>query len=442
VSQQSESRHRGIFEKVPGSGVWWVRWHDSQGRRHREKIGPKSLAVKLYQKRRTEVLQQKKLPELHRPGFTFGEIAADALAYAEKYHRDFRSDRCRMVRPLAWWKHRPADSLTPKEIEQRLASVTTWGDSTRNRIRTLLMTTYKLALRRGKAKENPARLIPAHPERNVRSGFITDAEYSKLVQQQPALWLRAMLALGYTYGWRAGELVNLRLRQVDLAARTLRLEPGTTKNMQARTIRLTSECFELVKACAVGKQPMLQEEAKARIYQGRPRQANYPKVKSPEVIPVNGIKQNDFLFTREDGGRVRAYRYSWEQLCVRASLGSFICSTCKVSGPPTTAAGRPCSECRKAGRRGVFRYDGLLFHDLRRSAVRNLERSGVPRSVAMQITGHRTEAVYRRYAIVSESDMSEAVVRLERLRLQPQNQGAPEGAPDFQGEPGIRAKMM
>jgi integrase len=64
------------------------------------------------------------------------------------------------------------------------------------------------------------------------------------------------------------------------------------------------------------------------------------------------------------------------------------------------------SACRKAG------VPGLILHDLRRSAVRNLERAGISRSVAMKMTGHKTESIYRRYAIVAESDLTEAGARL------------------------------
>ena len=47
--------------------------------------------------------------------------------------------------------------------------------------------------------------------------------------------------------------------------------------------------------------------------------------------------------------------------------------------------------------------------------MRNLERAGVSRSVAMKLTGHKTESVYRRYAIVSEADLSEGVEKLAAL---------------------------
>lgn len=55
---------------------------------------------------------------------------------------------------------------------------------------------------------------------------------------------------------------------------------------------------------------------------------------------------------------------------------------------------------------------GLLLHDLRRSVARKLERAGISRSAAMKLTGHKAEAVYRRYAIIAESDPWEANAKL------------------------------
>ncbi|MEK7750439.1 MAG: site-specific integrase [Acidobacteriota bacterium] len=63
--------------------------------------------------------------------------------------------------------------------------------------------------------------------------------------------------------------------------------------------------------------------------------------------------------------------------------------------------------CKQAG------LPGLHFHDLRRSAVRAMERAGIPRHIAMSISGHRTEAVYRRYDIVSPRDLQEAGRQLD-----------------------------
>jgi len=72
----------------------------------------------------------------------------------------------------------------------------------------------------------------------------------------------------------------------------------------------------------------------------------------------------------------------------------------------------------------------LIPHDLRRSAVRNLERASVPRSTAMAMVGHKTESVYRRYAIADEGMLREGAAKLAALHqaaCRP-NQLAPRGA--------------
>ena len=88
--------------------------------------------------------------------------------------------------------------------------------------------------------------------------------------------------------------------------------------------------------------------------------------------------------------------------------------------------------CKAAG------VPGRIPHDFRRTAVRNLERAGVSRSVAMKLTGHKTEAVYRRYAIVSEADLHEAAAKLGRLSLE---MGTKTGTPGPIGATGVRRKL-
>ena len=97
-----------------------------------------------------------------------------------------------------------------------------------------------------------------------------------------------------------------------------------------------------------------------------------------------------FVFHRPDGSRIKDFRKTWANAC--------------------EAAGHP----------------GKLFHDFRRSAVRTLERSGVPRSTAMAMVGHKTESIYRRYAIVDEQMHREAAAKLDAWATEQRAEAATE----------------
>jgi integrase len=188
-----------------------------------------------------------------------------------------------------------------------------------------------------------------------RGGFFERDQYEAVWKRLP-VDLQVATAISYTFGWRMqSEVQVLERRHLDLDAGTLRLDPGTTKNDEGRVVYLTPELKTLL-AAQLERVDALQKRL------GR-------------IIP--------FLFPQIAGGRRyqagdrrRDFRKTWA-------------TACKAAGVP-----------------------GLLRHDFRRTAVRNMERSGVPRSVATKMTGHLTESVYRRYAIVSDLDLQEATQRL------------------------------
>jgi len=107
-----------------------------------------------------------------------------------------------------------------------------------------------------------------------------------------------------------------------------------------------------------------------------------------------------YVFPR-DGQPIRDFRGSWDAACIKAGLWKVL----KDDG------GRPVVISDKKGNEEVVKTHTNIFHDFRRTAIRDMVRSGVSERVAMRISGHKTRAVFDRYNIVSDQDLKEAITK-------------------------------
>ena len=248
MPRRSSARVTGVWEKVPSSGIWWVRYREN-GTLHREKVGRKSDALALYQKRKNEIRMGAKLPEnMRRASIRFGQLAEDIRSYSEKHHRDRGHIESRLKRILPDFQNRQADQIKPEDIDGWIARNTETA-ATANRYRALFSLIFREALRNGRVTGNPARLVRLRHENNGRIRFLTDDEERRLrkviAKKFPEHLPELTVSLGT--GMRLSEQYSLTWEQIDFTRKEINLEQ--TRNGSARTIPMNSDvqqAFEIL----------------------------------------------------------------------------------------------------------------------------------------------------------------------------------------------------
>jgi integrase len=253
------------------------------------------------------------------------------------------------------------------------------ANGTINRSISGLRRMFNLALEDGTLREIPH--FPMLKEATPRQGFFEREQYEAL-SGVLADYLRLPLALGYYTGMRLGEVLSLEWSQVDFMAGCINLRAGETKNDDAREIPIVPALRVLL------KEQFAKREAECRYV----------------------------CFRVDRSGRsvkIESFRKSWYSACVKAGLGE-LAPAVDSSGEPVYAPLRgPRSKAKQ-----MVTYKGMIFHDLRRTAVRNLVAAGVPEKVAQTITGHRTRSTFDRYHIVSNRDVLDAGKKLTDFHSQ------------------------
>src|SRR5438874_12043813 len=343
--------------------IWWVRYRTG-GREFRESTRSRSLRVaeRLLARREAELgLGVFVEPATKRTTFeTLAQLVrTDYVVNGRRSAARLENSLQRLSAAFAGMR---ALSITRDKLDAYVADRLKAGaaaSTVRNELNALGRA-FRLAEEAGRVAKVPT--FPTIELHNVRQGFFEEADLRALLPELPAP-LRPLIEFLHLTGWRSGEALGLTWAGVDFANGTLRLEPETTKNAQGRVFPFAA--WPALRTL-LERQRALTRRVERRLGQ---------------VV--------SHVFHRWDKA-IRDFHKTWDAAIERAAY--------RGDGP-----------LRQLVRPGLL---GRLVHDLRRTAVRRLERCGVSRSVAMQLTGHKTESVYRRYAIVAEQDLREGVAKL------------------------------
>ena len=253
-----QEKHKGVFEKVKDSGIWWIRYTNEQGKRVTSKVGNFSAAVRVYEQRTTAIRVGILLPNSPRRGAKFSELVTDANKFSEKHHRASKDFKQRADLALADFGDRVAESITTAELQawvDEMAEEREWTGGTQNRFKSTLSTVFREGMRAGKVTVNPARLIRRAKESLGRVRFLSYEEEAKLRKAIAATLpgrIRdegegafAQLDVALHTGMRKSEQFTATWEQVDLERGFIYL--SMTKNGTDRFVTLNSAAVAVLR---------------------------------------------------------------------------------------------------------------------------------------------------------------------------------------------------
>jgi integrase len=344
--------------------IYWIKYY-RHGKPYREssKSDKITKAQKLLKKREGEIAEGK-LPGIYFDKVTFNQLAEDFLTDYRINGKDTLSKAERSVKYLKeFFGGMKATEVTTDKvktyIEKRMGDE--MSNASINRELAALKRMFHLGAQCTPPKVNLIPYIPMLKESNVRKGFFEYGEFLALRDALPED-LKPIITFGYHSGWRKAEILGLTWDRVDLKEGTVRLDPGETKNEEGRTLYINDELLKEM------------HKLQAKRYLGCP-----------------------YVFHRE-GKTIAGFRKAWTKACSQVGL-------CEVL---RDSEGRTVVVKDKKGNEKVVKVPTRIFHDFRRTAIRDMVRSGVSERVAMSISGHKTRNVFDRYNIVSDQDLKEA----------------------------------
>lgn len=343
---------RGVFERPKGSAIWWINYY-AGGKQRREKVGRRSDAIALYQKRKTDERTGLKLPEnlRIRKVILFEEIAADAMEYSKAHKKSHRGDLSNLASLLPMFGKQKAEEITPAQISAYLASRTDLAPATLNRYRSTISMIYQEAMRHGKCGSNPARLVRLRREDNARIRFLTYEEEAIIrgVILQRCSMHEPSYTLALETGMRLSEQHTLTWPQIDFSRRQITLD--ITKNGSRRIVVLTERAVEALR----------------KVKRQNPRVHTDRVLLTKFGLPLDNPK-------------------AWFQLVMKDAVA--LCSV----------------------------LSGVTWHVFRHTYISRLVMAGVDLRTVQELAGHKDISMTVRYSHLSPDHRLSAVDRLESHR--------------------------